>query len=103
MTITNDERRKVAARLRKERENLESVLVPNDLEELCFTYLYHIAKVIGRGEIFTNLADLIEPEPERTVKSFKDRGIDGIWRSYCSECGYEVVNYCPICGFKVEQ
>ena len=114
MTITNDERRKVAAKLREARENLDEVPVPNDLRERCFTYLYHItkviAKIIGRGEIFTSLADLIEPEPERTCNlipvPYREFTIGYEYKcsvcgclmtdhdSYCSECGARRVSRC---------
>ena len=118
MTITNDERRKVAAKLREARENLEEIPVPNDLRERCFTYMYHIvkviAKVIGRGEIFTSLADLIEPEPERTchvVQTIRyDYEFGYAGTEYVTElsCGHKYVDsygdapdYCPWCGARV--
>ena len=58
---TNEERRQVAAKLREARENLEDTPLPTTLGEQCFIYLQALAIVLGGGEIFTRLADLIEP------------------------------------------
>ena len=45
--------------------------------------------------------DSLRYVPERTCSPSQGRRIDGTTQLYCSECGYEVVNYCPICGAKV--
>lgn len=61
---TNEERRQVAAKLREARENLEDIPLPKTVGEQSFIYLQVLAIALGGGEIFTRLADLIEPEPE---------------------------------------
>lgn len=102
---TNDERREVAARLRK----FESDSV-GSYSEFC----EKLDEVIGCGErqwTCDRLADLIEPEPERTCRNEFDR----CFAFECSECGVNVeggdmlghnssegaFNFCPNCGAKV--
>lgn len=96
MTITNDERREVARRLRETGEELGSAAL----------LWYHIAKALGvrtatDGKTACDmLADLIEPEPERTCYPvFEDEIL------VCSECSEDIDgygwNYCPNCGAKV--
>ena len=113
---TVDERRKVAARLREIRENLEETPAPSDLGEACFIYLSFIAKSIGGGEIFTRLADLVEPD-ERTCEMYRDE--DGVWHCKSCEDGADKItgsdgtldnwcdswhpNYCPNCGCRVKE
>ena len=101
MTITIDERRDVAARLR-DFENLrptfkDSVLC-GFLEALDVGYL-------DWESVCNSLADLIEPEPERTCRVLKEMvDLDGErMTSYtCCFCqpGWGN-NYCPNCGAKV--
>ena len=54
------------------------------------------------GQLALKLADLIEPEPERTgTPALDDQGWI-MWR--CSECGQPINradNYCSSCGVKV--
>ena len=112
---TNEERREVAARLRKARANLENIPMPRGINQASFIYLNELAKALGNdGHIFTHLADLIEPEPERTCRSLSK--VDDVF--VCSECQNEthgcmvdkfgftvgfgkVVSFCPNCGAKV--
>lgn len=80
--ISNDERREVAARLRK--DDVSWNVVKADID----TYRNY-------------LADLIEPEPERTCRY---EHIEGTW--YKTSCGerYDGIappSYCPNCGAKV--
>lgn len=86
---TDEDRRKVAARLRRterERTNWEA------LEELACRYSAH------------ELADLIEPEPERTCR-LTPRYDGGEVAAYeCSACWSAVpkgAKYCPSCGARV--
>lgn len=101
----NEERRDIAARLRNaEIENLST-----------FEYSTHLGEAIGEcvrlvsGHEFlvkrglNRLADLIEPEPERTCKYIWDADRH-VW--FCSECGgleqcSDSVNYCCDCGARV--
>ena len=99
--ISNDERREVAARLRKQK--------PWDI---CTEYKYCIGNICDAvfedegdlNDMFILqkvLADLIDPEPERTCRY---KHIEGTW--YKTSCGerYDGVvppNYCPNCGAKV--
>ena len=107
--ISNDERREVASRLRFTDHNLT-------WSEGCFC----IAEDVGAAptgnehddvlDFAHALAELIEPEPERTCKMIPN-GEDGICATLtCSECGncesvYAVCaddfNFCPNCGAKV--
>lgn len=113
---TNEERREVAARLRA---------VTDEELRLCFTgeILYgclanrHCLDSEGNIDeylVLQALADLIEPEPERTcnVKHWNNASGVAFTRGECSECGgYLLENihmqkphpYCPHCGAKVVQ
>lgn len=69
---TNGERREVAARLREARANLESIPVPRGIEQASFVYLGLLSQAVHGGDLFNRLADLIEPEPERTCRFIPD-------------------------------
>lgn len=102
--IDNSERREVAARLRGLKEH-------TDEAPLIFTEQVHnamalrtIRAVIGRGDIFQRLADLID---RPTCKNLATHLVDEF---VCSACGERVdiayldseddyrVRYCPRCG-----
>lgn len=99
MPTNNEERRQVAARLRRVSG------APEWATTACF-----IAECLGEHDyplwndskpLFNRLADLIEPEPERTCRW---KHIEGTW--FMSECGkrYDRVipdNYCSNCGARV--
>lgn len=69
-----------------------------------------LGRAVHVSEICDRLADLIEPEPERTCRDIAEppKG-GGFWPAphfKCSECGGEhvsidYVSYCPKCGAKV--
>lgn len=108
MTITNDERREVAARLRNLNSNLWSCYSEeyDDLRLACNADKYY------KLELHELLADLIEPEPERMCQNeppmSEERERNGF---LCTACGYKFGtllnwgkfnwNYCPNCGRKV--
>lgn len=114
---TNDERREVAARLRD--------YVDLDFEDANpYWYVmksaYGDVSIHGDNELFSRLADLIEPEPKRTtrlelVATEVDKNGDALAVGvHCALCGLldeEVVGadpdnwmlwrYCPSCGAEV--
>lgn len=110
--VTDDERREVATRLRANAKAhphmglllnfafADKGLNPDGEMEYNVTS-YHAA---------LRLADLIEPEPERTCRMRDAHWDDGrrTWGCICSECGAKHerksgkwMNYCPNCGAKV--
>lgn len=95
---TNDERREVAKELRyTASHSLNGYSFQRAVEGIAFGALGDRPW----RETLTRLADLIEPEPERTCRW---KHIEGTW--FMSECGkrYDCVmpdNYCPNCGAKV--
>lgn len=112
MAISNDERREVAARLRKlEAENHweKGRFITGFIDALGLELRANV------GECLLHLADLIEPEPERTCHV-----VSTIQREYYIEgqtvfeyetelsCGHKVTdncgdvpNFCPKCGARV--
>ena len=104
---TNDERREVAARLRE----LDTSRCYDGMDEV-----YALEDACGCSigqdwqdmELKDRLADLIEPEPERTceVETCKDCGPHAEDCTIELSCGHEVLgcyipNYCLVCGAKV--
>ena len=61
----------------------------------------------GSSPLFTKLAYLIEPEPERTCRKVPGRMRYGERKPKCSNCGYSLGDprwfYCPKCGGKIEE
>lgn len=113
---TNEERRKVAARLR----NWESFRETFMESPICAAlYVLNVEGYLDWRGVCELLADLIEPEPERTCHPFSGIVLGGpecreekVWR--CSECeevlswdyeGYDPETdgpaYCEHCGSKV--
>ena len=98
---TNDERREVAASLRR----LASHKAADEELTLDAIGLYRGENIEGYDTYgVMHLADLIEPEPERTCKflPYSEKSDDGI----CSMCGaymFEQDNYCPNCGARVKE
>ena len=108
---SNDERRKVAARLREEAERhcegFDSLTLMGvlriDLEAEPFFDGFRRYHDLATFETWNRLADLIEPEPERTCRLNEFEGIYG-----CSECGqiahvFTRPNFCPNCGARVRK
>lgn len=82
---TNEERREVAARLR----NYENLRESFRESPICaFLDALGVGYLDWKG-VCNRLAELIEPEPERTCKMelFKSGPIYRVWRFSC--CGYE--------------
>ena len=78
---TNEERREVAARLR-DYDNLRESLRESPI--CAFLDALGVEGYMDWKGVCNRLANLIEPEPERTCKNN-----DG----YCSECGQKLVEY----------
>lgn len=97
--LTNDERREVAARLR-DYEGLREAFMESPL--CAFLDALGVEGYIDWNRVINILADLIEPEPERTCKNLSSGSL-----FVCSECNGQVTkwrvmpNYCPNCGAKV--
>ena len=82
---TNDERREVAARLR----NYENLRESFRESPICaFLDALGVGYLDWKG-VCNSLAELIEPEPERTCKMelVRNGSIYSVWRFSC--CGYE--------------
>ena len=114
---TDEERRKVAAEMRGYPAELTATLHP--AEEALAYYVLDLMSIVGlEGEqvtdLFARLADLIEPEPERTCCNTSADVLKGPFT--CSACdeysetwidiGFgdrmmEVPKFCPNCGAKV--
>ena len=103
---TNEERREVAARLReldtsRWYDGMDEVYA---LEEACGC---DVGQDWQDMELKDRLAELIEPEPERTCKLIPFIEDDGsVFIENCSECDAAVLsrcefNYCPNCGAKL--
>lgn len=118
MKISDDVRRDIAARLREKHEYWRSdkpdTWYPQMAGSYEIAYLHDLEGCIPCGEsLFIVLANLIEPEPERTCRMTKkgpEFVLAGWWE--CSECGpvYPPCNdeiavwalqKCPRCGAKV--
>lgn len=89
--MTNEERREVAARLR-DYDNLRESLRESPI--CAFLDALGVEGYMDWKGVCNLLADLIEPEPEKTCKNN-----DG----FCSECGQKLVEYTKKISFDDEQ
>lgn len=83
---TNEERREVARRLREKyiERNTPGYFEVQDLNFQALNYLKDLEACVPDGDsLFTVLADLIEPEPERTCEWMQDE--DGNWHTSCGD------------------
>ena len=101
--ISNEERRKVAAKLR----NYENLRESFRESPICaFLNALGVEYLDWKG-VCNHLAELIEPEPERTyeVTEYNDCGPHAEDCTIVLSCGHETLgyipNYCPKCGAKV--
>lgn len=100
--VTDEERREVARMLRDKKAECEERGYPWMCDDLILSLGYDHDYEAG-DEIFDLLADLIEPEPERTGHLVERE--DG--SHACSECGASYLcmtdaSYCPDCGVRLE-
>lgn len=113
---TNDERREVAARLRANEYGLEyftlMAILGFDRDAEPYFDGYHRCPERLNEDMRLRLADLIEPEPERTCQ-IDDSGYCvcgyplGDWVTWRMDDRkallYERANYCPNCGCRVKE
>lgn len=88
---TDDERREVARRMRSFVTD-DSVYADVDACRVLHSiglYYKDIDRIYFSGFDVARLADLIEPEPERTCRIIED----GCGLAHCSECGFEFDPY----------
>lgn len=114
---SDEERREVAAKLRElpsDMYEVEEQWEARGIDTACHdqTDYYLIHYVLLRcfpaehmhlcdyEELHNRLADLIEPEPERTCRPVIEDETE-----VCSDCGYDIDgygwSYCPNCGAKL--
>ena len=112
--ISDNERREVARRLREyDYEEARELLVD------CADWGERVINMLDcgdtEGECYAALADLIDPEPERTchVECYPPGYEDNLHYEVCSECGTILTasrpgdrhaaraSYCPNCGARV--
>ena len=97
---SNDERRQVAARLRSVSGAPEWATTACCIAECLGEHDYPLWD--DSKPLFNRLADLIEPEPERTCRIIWNE-TDETWE--CDSCGgavgFKEVCYCESCGAKV--
>ena len=103
---TNEERSKVAARLRE----LDTSRLYDGMDEVC-ALEDACGCDVGQDwqdmELKDRLAELIEPEPERTceVTEYNDYGPHAEDCTIVFSCGHKTLgyipNYCPSCGAEV--
>ena len=119
--VTDEERREIAAKLRKVNPyRNQSYTVPYNRYTPAAEYLSELAGALGyspendvsRLEFQSRLADLIEPEPERTCRVESSHEVEGdgcyAYFEYELTCGHEIAwgdqlppSYCPECGRRV--
>lgn len=93
---TNEERREVARKLR-ECSKAKVVYYP-------ISNLFAATGTADELILFDRLADMIEPEPERTGHAVEDVSVGRYVSWRCSECEQPINkadNYCPNCGAKL--
>ena len=105
---TDDERREVARRLRKGTgKGMQLIL---NVAFSAFEFTGCSERTLNADEAALKLADLIEPEPERTCRiSYEYDGVPFFHHIHVHEltCGHDVrlyedvPRYCPYCGAKV--
>ena len=107
--ISDEERREVARKLRSLDENIDGVPLMCTKQEHNAMALRAIRAVVGKGDIFHLLADLIDRPTCRNIYA-ETEGMGGCENGFkCSECGNTVedyegyrisgeFNYCSKCG-----
>lgn len=108
MKPTNEERREVAERLRKT-PDIDDI----SQDELMYVLDDKLGNNLNKNgadeyeiceSVVKRIADLIEPEPERTCKREKLYDAGGEWYIGCSKCRNPIEDFdvfCSHCGAKV--
>ena len=104
MRISDEERREVARKLRSLDEHIDGMPFMFTKQEHNAMALRAIRAVVGKGDIFHLLADLIDRPTCRNIGG--EEGTNGEhYDFFCSACGYAgdfaEPNYCPNCGAEV--
>lgn len=106
---TTDERREVAARLREISTPYYAGFNPMSLLKKTLFGDYPPYLRYSHSDAFAKLADLIEPEPERTCR-VERMEIDEFGRYFYLSCGHmqmthnnSALPYCPNCGARVKE
>ena len=109
MAITNDERRQVAARLRSVSGAPEWATTACCIAECLGEHDYPLWD--DSKPLFNRLADLIEPEPERTCRAIPRKNEFGHNDLHCSKCHHlmqvqrdgseKPPKFCDECGARV--
>ena len=99
--ISDTERREVASKLRGLDEHIDGVPSMCTKQQHDAMALRAIRAVVGKGDVFHLLADLID---RPTCRKLIPDEMEGY--VFCSKCGaeigeYSVPNYCPNCGAEV--
>ena len=100
---TNEERREVARKLRETSDEIRYWCDTNPYWYV-MKCIYGDVEIHDDNELFYRLADLIEPEPERTGHAVEDVSVGRYVSWRCSECEQPINkadNYCPNCGSRV--
>lgn len=105
--ISNEERREVARKLRSLDENIDGVPLMCTKQEHNAMALRAIRAVVGKGDIFHLLADLIDRPTCKTIE--RGRPDEFHVCKSCSRCSYgwfediydKPYSYCPNCGAEV--
>ena len=106
---TNEERREVATKLRNVTDEDCDMCFLEEILTDCVgdAYVHYSGCQLDYRLLLNGLADLIEPEPERTceVTEYNDCGPHAEDCTIVFSCGHETLgyipNYCPSCGAKV--
>ncbi len=109
MTFTNEERREVAARLRDLDEATATLSQVYSRQEYDAMVLRAIRAVVGEGDIFHLLADLIDrptcKKEEHDEYYWRCTRCGGFicWDAVTDCCGVIPTRYCPNCGAEVQE
>lgn len=108
--ISNEERREVSQKLRSLDEHIDGMPLMCTKQEHNAMALGAIRAVVGKGDIFHLLADLIDRPTCQMVECAIDHGSRS-WGMRCTACGKEFEHMkpsygwhnCPNCGAEVKR
>lgn len=100
--VTDKERREVAEKLRRfEEDGSPAAAIYGGTEAYDQMLVRVLRNIVGRGDLFERLADLIDRPTCRNLGG--EEGTNGEdYDFFCAACGYQSdttdPNYCPNCG-----